>query len=270
MKKIVFSDIDRTLATSSVVSKKNKEFIKKYVELGNNFVLVSGRVINYTSNIAKEISASNYVICTNGGVVYDYLNDKVIYKETIPFGIVEILYNISTRYEARLIFGGIKTTYTNKLKYPEKETLISKITSDIYDKNPVTQITISHKDSNVIKKIISDVEKISEIRILNKHRSLYDKTFKDNGNIWIDIAPVGVSKGKAIGKLLEHLNIKPEDTVRIGDDLNDLPMFLDKGINVAVDNAIPELKEKADYITRSCENNGVALVLDKIIKEELE
>lgn len=54
-KKIVFSDIDRTLALSGVVSDKNKEFIKKYVKPGNNFVLVSGRVIDYTSKIAKEI-----------------------------------------------------------------------------------------------------------------------------------------------------------------------------------------------------------------------
>lgn len=103
------------------------------------------------------------MICTNGGIVYDYLEDKVIYKETIPKVIVEILYNISTKYDARLIFGGIKTTYTNKLKYPDKETLIPRITNNIYD-----------------------------------------KTFNDNGNVWIDISPVGVSKGKAIKKLLEY------------------------------------------------------------------
>ncbi len=269
MKKIIFSDIDRTLAIQGVISEENKESIKEYISNGNQFVLVSGRVIDYTSNISKKISASNYVICTNGGIVYDYLDNKVIYKETIPFGIVEILYNISTKYDARMIFGGIKTTYTNKIKYPNKETLISKITTDIYDNNPVTQITISHKSIDIIRKIIDEVEKISEIKILNRHRSLYDKTFNDNGNFWIDIASVNVSKGKAIIKLLEYLNLELKDSVRIGDDLNDLPMFLDEGVNVAVENAIPDLKDKADFVTKSCIDNGVAYAISKILNNEL-
>ena len=269
MKKIIFSDIDRTLAIQGVISEENKESIKEYISNGNQFVLVSGRVIDYTSNISKKISASNYVICTNGGIVYDYLDNKVIYKETIPFGIVEILYNISTKYDARMIFGGIKTTYTNKIKYPNKETLISKITTDIYDNNPVTQITISHKSIDIIRKIIDEVEKISEIKILNRHRSLYDKTFNDNGNFWIDIASVNVSKGKAIIKLLEYLNLELKDSVRIGDDLNDLPMFLDEGVNVAVENAIPDLKDKADFVTKSCIDNGVAYAISKILNLSL-
>lgn len=269
MKKIVFSDIDRTLTVSNVVSLKNKEMIKKYIDLGNYFVLVSGRVIPYASSISKQIGASGYVICTNGAVVYDYNSKKVIYGEIISFDIVNRLYNLANEYDARIIFGGIKTTYANKLKYPENETLIHSMTNEIYDNNPITQITISHPDKEVTKKIIKDVEKLPEIKILNRHRSLYDETFNDNGNIWIDIASKNVDKGKAIIKLLEYLNIDLKDSVRIGDDLNDLSMFLDKGLNVAVENAISDLKEKADYITKTCDSDGVAYALEKIIAEEI-
>lgn len=46
-------------------------------------------------------------------------------------------------------------------------------------------------------------------------------------------------------------------------------MLLDEGINVAVENAIPALKDKADFITLSCEDDGVAYILDKIMKEEI-
>jgi 3-deoxy-D-manno-octulosonate 8-phosphate phosphatase KdsC-like HAD superfamily phosphatase len=65
------------------------------------------------------------------------------------------------------------------------------------------------------------------------------------------------------------LNIDLNESIRIGDDLNDLPMFLDEGVNVAVKNAFPKLKEHADYITDSCENSGVSKVIDKILNNEL-
>lgn len=269
MKKIVFSDVDRTLAINGVISDKNKEMVKKYINLNNLFVLVSGRVIPYTVDLSKKIKASGYVICTNGGIVYDYLNDKIIYKKTISFDVTKKLFNISNLYDARLIFGGLKTVYTNELKYEERETEINELSKDIYDNNPVTQITISHENKEIINKIIKEVETIDEIKIVNRHRSLYDDTYNVNGNIWIDIAPASVNKGIAVLKLLEYLDIKLEDSVRIGDDLNDLPMFFDKGINIAVANAIPKLKQKANFITKSCDEDGISYALEKIMNEEL-
>lgn len=139
----------------------------------------------------------------------------------------------------------------------------------MYDSNPITQITISDKDINIISKIIDEVDKLKEIKILNRHRSLYDSTFKGNDNIWIDIASASVNKGKTVKKLLEYLNINLEDSVRIGDDLNDLSMFFGKGLNVAVQNAIPLLKQKANYITRSCLESGISSVIMKLINDEL-
>lgn len=269
MKKIIFSDIDRTLAVEGVISDKNKKAIEEYIKKGGLFVLVSGRVINYTKKLSKSIDASQYIICTNGGVIYDWKENKIIYKNQIEFDVLKKLYDLSNKYDARLIFGGLKTIYTNKIKYPNEEEFISNITKDIYDKNPITQVTISHKNINVVKKIIIEVEKNSEVKILNRHRSLYDSSFKDNGNIWIDIAPKDINKGKAVLKLLEYLKINIVDSVRIGDDLNDLPMFLDKGLNVAVDNAMPDLKNKADFITLSCKDDGMAHLIEKIINNEL-
>lgn len=269
MKKIVFSDIDRTLAIKEFVSEKNIDAIKKYQELGNLFVLVSGRVIPYVSSLSKKIKASKYVICTNGGVVYDYANNKVIYKLTIPFKVVEKLYNLACEKDLRIIIGGVNTTFVNKIKYPQRETIISDFTKTIYEENPITQVTISHPDKNVMHEVINEVQKFSAIEIINRHRSLYDESFEDGGNIWIDIATKNVSKGIAIKKLAEYLNVSLNDTVRIGDDLNDLPMFLEEGLNVAVENAIPDLKNKADFITASCDNDGVAMVLEKIIDKKI-
>lgn len=67
--------------------------------------------------------------------------------------------------------------------------------------------------------------------------------------------------------MLEILNIKKEETIAIGDDNNDLSMFEQVGYKVAVDNAIDIVKQKADEITLSNDEDGVAVFLEKLLKE---
>ena len=268
MKKIIFSDIDRTLAKEGVISNRNIKHIKKYVSKGNLFVLVSGRTILYTKDISIKTCASKYVICNNGAVIYDYENNKIISMEKIPFKVVKKVFDIAKKYASRFIIGTNNNTYVNKMLY-ENETLIEDITKDFYDNNIICQITISNKDKEVIKKAIEEVNKIKDIKIINRCRSLYDDSYVPNGNIWIDITNENVNKGKAVLDLLKYFNIDLEDSVRIGDDLNDLSMFFDKGLNVAVENAMRDLKNKADFITKSCEEDGVSYAIEKIMSEKI-
>lgn len=66
-------------------------------------------------------------------------------------------------------------------------------------------------------------------------------------------------------KLLEILDIKKEEAIAIGDDNNDLSMFEQVGYKIAVSNAIDIVKEKADEITLSNDENGVAVFLEKLL-----
>lgn len=269
MYKIIFSDIDRTLAVNGVITDENIKAIRDYVSLGNKFVLVSGRTINYTSNISKKVGASNYIICNNGSVVYDYLNKKIIYENRIKRETLLKIFNIAKKYDARCVFGGINTTYTNKMRNKDFEYEINNITDELYINNPITQITITHKKKDIILSIINEINLFNDIYISSKSRNLYDDTYNSNNNFRIDITPLGTNKGIAIVKLLEYLNINLKKSIRVGDDLNDLPMFLEEGLNVCVDNAFSNLKSKADYITDSCENSGVAKLIDKVINKEI-
>lgn len=94
-----------------------------------------------------------------------------------------------------------------------------------------------------------------------------DIKFKDDKTIFCDIANIDSNKGIAVKKMLEILNIKKEETIAIGDDNNDLSMFEQVGYKVAVNNAIDIVKEKADEITLSNDEDGVAIFLDKLLKE---
>ena len=83
-------------------------------------------------------------------------------------------------------------------------------------------------------------------------------------------ANIDSNKGNAVKKLLEILNIKKEETIAIGDDINDLSMFEQVGYKVAVDNAIDIVKENADEIILSNDENGVAVFLDRLLKDQIK
>ena len=81
----------------------------------------------------------------------------------------------------------------------------------------------------------------------------------------LDAINEGVSKGSAIEKLLEILKIDKKDSICFGDYINDLDMFDTCGYKVAMENACDEIKEKADYVTFSNNDNGVSYFIDKYL-----
>ena len=74
------------------------------------------------------------------------------------------------------------------------------------------------------------------------------------------------SKGNALKIVSKYLNIPIENTVAIGNDKNDISMFEVAGLSVAVANASDDIKNKADHITLSNDEDGVAIFLEELIK----
>lgn len=64
-------------------------------------------------------------------------------------------------------------------------------------------------------------------------------------------------KGASIRRLLAHIKARPEDAVVFGDGLNDLAMFVPPFFRIAVGNARPELKERADFVTKANDKGGI-------------
>ena len=270
MKKIVFCDIDKTLTNDFIVSKENISKVNEYTRLGGIFVLISGRGIKYVKEFSKQFNDIRYIIGNNGAIIYDLKNDKVIYKKCIDNITYDELCKMQKKYSSNFIINTSNNILVNNFyKQDEINTIISDINDLSYDKNDVIQLVLSNFDKEATIKLIDNVSYLNNIKIVNRHRSLYDASYPSGNNIWIDIICKEADKGLGVTKLLEYLNINLEDSVRIGDDLNDIPMFFDKGINVAVENACDELKKKADIIVSKSINNGVSLALNKIIKEEI-
>ena len=81
----------------------------------------------------------------------------------------------------------------------------------------------------------------------------------------IEINDAHANKGEAIASLTAYLGLPMAATMAIGDGLNDRSMIKMAGIGVAMANATAEVKAAADYVTTSCDEDGVAVALEKFV-----
>lgn len=84
-------------------------------------------------------------------------------------------------------------------------------------------------------------------------------------NWGVEIYVPGVSKQLGIAYVARHLGVKQEETLAIGDHLNDIEMLQWAGIGVAMGNALPEVKAAADYVTATCREDGVARAVERFV-----
>lgn len=122
--------------------------------------------------------------------------------------------------------------------------------------------------------ITSDFVKITIFDTLERSFETKDKleNFFDRAYIvasepkWIDISNYGVHKGTTVEKLQKMLDVTKEETMVFGDGWNDIELMERGGLSFAVRNAYEPLKEAADYITRSNNEDGVLRTINQLLK----
>lgn len=286
MYKMIVVDLDGTLLNDyKKVSEENLRAIKRaYDEKGVMTVIATGRQLEYAKEISNTCNNSlgNYIIACNGGIIQDISTRELIHK--ISFSNEEVL-------KIRKIF--LEENVDVMMIYTDGEVIIeSKNDSEILDsginlnnekiegKNIEKEINknknilktlcllIGNKESleNVIKKLES-MEDIKTSGVCDYIYKNKDKTYKSK---YTDIMKKGVSKKNAINILANKLGINQDEIIVMGDGRNDIPMFEGVGLSVAMENAVDEVKEKADYITSSNNDDGVARAINKFIFNEEE
>ena len=115
------------------------------------------------------------------------------------------------------------------------------------------------------------IEEVKEINTLD-HTPICEYIRKGNGidirEYYFDVMKKGVNKKNAVKKVMDTFGAKHDEIIVIGDGGNDLPMFEYAKLKIAMGNADEELKQKADYITDTNNNDGVAKAIKKFVFEE--
>ena len=287
MYQLVAIDLDGTLLNSyGVVTDRTKQTIKKCIDKGIEIVLASGRPNDSIEAIAKEIGAEHYFIAGNGALVYDIKKEEVIYEKYMPKEkVLEIIrlceqnsisYNVYT--DKTILATSLKynVLYYHKenLKKEESKKTHINIVDDMYtyvkqmQEEKFLKITICDTNSNVFNAIIRKMKQIEGIDILEvSHMSR--KIIKQGTEdvpieyYYTEISLQEVDKYNALQFLQKKLNIKNEETIAIGDNMNDKKMIQKAGMGIAMKQSCPAIIEVADYVTEGNNEDGVAKALEK-------
>lgn len=268
MYKAIFLDIDGTLRDNNKnISERTILAIKNVIEKGILVILCSGRARKYTEDISRRCSASRYIITSNGANVYNYEDERVIYKNVINKQAIIELYKAAEQANVRLVMDVEGNRIVNRLKYLDgSESQLDMDIETFVEENDVQLCTISDTNFNKMEDLKSKIDRVKSIEIKQQLKSFGDGEKSKEESMYYFIANKESCKGNAIVRLCEMLRIDLKDTVAIGDDYNDISMFKVVGYSVAMGNANDEVKEYTDEITLTNEHDGVAVFLENLLK----
>jgi len=271
--KLVCIDVDGTLLNNKhKVTKRTKEIILRAHQLGVHIVISTGRMYTDAEYYSNLIGVKSPVIASNGAFIKEKDNDKVIFKDVLGDSLSLELLEIFHKHQIRPYFCTPHKFYYGNIMF-KLFYLATKIigtrsnTLDIEyvfswdkwqkvlckEKDNIVKGEIIYKDATLIYKLRNELKKLTQLEIV------------DSSKYNIEITRKGVSKGKAVAMLAAFYGLKREEIMAIGDSENDLSMIEYAGQGIAMGNAADSVKQKADYITDSNDNEGVANAINKFI-----
>lgn len=250
MKKLFCIDIDGTLLKSDgTISEHTIKVLNELKRRGNEIVLCSARSRKSVIDICKLINVSNYIVSSNGAEIYDCFKDTLIFSNSVNKDTCARLWNICNNNDFTISFAINDTEYVNS-QFWDNQIKINSI--DDIDINKVKSIMIVFCNYN------KGLELFNQIKKSNVVKSCCYKIEKDDIGFWFNVLDINTSKGDAIGKLSNILNISKENIVSFGNDFNDISMFLASGESYAVANSDTVVKKLANKIIMSNDDDGVA------------
>lgn len=262
-------DVDGTLLSNGIIPQENIEKIRFFAENGGTFALATGRSIGAVSAVEKEIKSISKAVFSNGGMIYDYIDDKILFEAQIPKEDYEIIYKVKENYPEigiELHFGKGVAVY-NKTSETDDHEFYENLPSNIYTKEQISKVSLNKVlytlgDEGNAEKIRRLVEKTpNSCEFLNT-----SATFDGRKRFYLEQVPIGISKAEGVKKLVNILGIEEGNLFAIGDYYNDLEMLRFASLSAAPCNSPKEVKEKATYITKNVENGAVADFIDYLTK----
>lgn len=255
------TDLDGTLFDSNrKLSDENREAIEYFKSEGGLFTFITGRVRLTADAIYRLIQPNAPFACFNGAALYDGNADEFLWwTEPDPD------YRLLVEYvNKELPSVGCHLNTKNGIYFTSVEPSILSIVNN-------QKLGISHElfkcediKEPVIKVVFTtdDMQMMSRLEtLLYNHPLSHRFDFIRSEETFFELLPKGVSKGAALVKLAELLNIDIKNTIAAGDYNNDISMVKAAGIGYAVNNAVDELKAVADRITVSNDENAIAKII---------
>ncbi len=265
--KLIAVDIDGTLLNhEKKLLPQVKQSLKRAEEKGIQIALVSGRMPSGVEVIEKRLGIDCIKVCNAG--TYILKGGDCIGAEYMPNSVLRgISERIAEKNNLPLwIFKDKEWFVTGMDEFIRKEIGYVSYRPELVNAQKLAdQWDQSGQKPN--KLLVADAPgKIDEFQRELESWAWPEIDMARSADVFLEIFPKGVSKGKALNTICRELGISSSQVIAFGDHELDIPLIEAAGIGVAMGNAIPTLKEKADFVTKTNDEAGIAFALEHFLQ----
>lgn len=239
--KLIALDMDGTLLTSKdEVSEANKEAIKRARAKGVSVMLSTGRWLGSCYPFAKMLALDTPLITVNGGEIWS-ADKELIERHVHDSTLMEKMWKLGKKMNVNMWIVSTEKVF-NAGAYP-----------DDFTAHEWLKIGFSTEDLSKLDIIRKELEQDERLELTN--------SLPTN----IEVNPFGVNKANGIMRVCEELNISMDQVMAVGDSLNDIKMIQQAGIGIAMGNGQEKVRQAADFITDTNNDDGVAKAIEHFI-----
>ncbi len=266
---IITLDLDGTLTNSEKkITPPTKNALIEIQKAGKQVILASGRPTTGVLPLAKELELDRfggYVLSFNGGRIMNCKTGEIIYQKVLPADVLLPITEASRSYPVDILTYDMEHIYCIQAEEtPNEYTMLESRINSI----PVVPVNDFSGISFPVNKILIS----GEPEYTEELETLLKKQFRSRLNIYrsepffLEIMPANIDKAYSLQKLLNNIGRSANEMICCGDGFNDLTMLEFAGLGVAMANAQPILLERADFITKSNDEDGILHVIDHFMR----
>jgi hydroxymethylpyrimidine pyrophosphatase-like HAD family hydrolase len=257
-------DIDGTIVDhDGLLTERVRAAVDRVAESGIHVVVSTGRSVHATLPVLDRLGLrSGYTVCSNGAVVLrlDPELDRgyeVVHREEFdPSAVLKLLRDHlpTALYAVEVVGEGYRLT----APFPPGELSgpADVVPFDDLLGGPATRVIVRRTDHTS-----------AEFLELAERLGLHEVSYAVGWTAWLDLAPDGVNKASALEIVRHRLDVPADATLAVGDGRNDLEMFAWAAHSVAMGQSVPEVLSAADETTESVTEDGLAVVLERLVAD---
>ena len=259
-------DIDGTLYNSvKRITESTRQAIFRAREAGKVIAIASGRPIRGIADVSRRLQLAEkggYIMGWNSGKILNAQTGEVISETTLPEGIVSEIAALAREYDVPVVAhtAGLLLSETPEDEIIQLEARLNYMTVDKissledYAEQPLYKCILTGSGEK-----LEALEKIAAQRFEGRLSVYRSEPY------FLEILPPGIDKARGVDVLARHLGLTREDFIACGDGFNDLSMIQSAGLGVAMANAQSIVRQNADYVTESCDDDGLVSVIEKFL-----
>ncbi|KIL52842.1 Cof-type HAD-IIB family hydrolase [Jeotgalibacillus campisalis] len=240
--KLIALDMDGTLLKNDhTVSDYTRKTIKEAQQKGVKVMVSTGRPLINCQEIVESLELASYLITVNGSEIWD-ADLNLIDRTMIDVEHIDQMYRLAQQHETHYWSSTVGGVWNKTTSFPQT-----------LDEHEWLKFGFDIEDDAVRESIREELATNEFLEVTNSSET----------NIEVNAA--GINKAAAIRKVCDLLNITMDEVMTVGDSLNDLAMIKEAGVGVAMGNAQQKVKQEADWITETNEQDGVAKAIKKFV-----